>query len=103
MTIMRSFLPLALISTFAASPALADGPSFDCRKARGADEIAICRDAQLSQLDRLAALAFDATQHVSGRVRSRDAAREGLAARRACGSNKACILAAQVGTIARLQ
>jgi uncharacterized protein len=55
--IMR--LALILVSLFLASPASAAGPSFDCAKAKAPDEIAICGDEQLSQLDRLMAAAYD--------------------------------------------
>ncbi len=60
--------------------AWAEGPSFDCAKAKAPDEIAICADEQLSQLDRLAALAYDEARHASGRSSARAAARDGLAA-----------------------
>ncbi len=82
---------------------MAAGPSFDCRRAASDDEVAICGDAHLSQLDRLLALAYDETQHVSGRAKGRAAAREGLAARRACGGDTECILSAQIDLIRTFQ
>jgi len=78
-------------------------PSFDCTKAKSPDEIAICGDEQLSQLDRLAALAYDEARRASGKSEVRAAARQGLAARGACGSDRACILQAQVDTIVHFQ
>jgi uncharacterized protein len=50
-------LGLAITTLLLASSALAPGPSFDCAKASAPDEIAICGDPELSQLDRLRVLA----------------------------------------------
>lgn len=101
---MRPPLPIvALLAGLAASPALAQGPSFDCDDATTADEIAICGDAQLSQLDRLAALAYEEARRAGGKSAARAAAREGLAARSECGSDSDCIMAAQVDLIRRFQ
>ena len=101
---MRARLPLALLLfATATSTAWAAPPSFDCGKAQSADEIAICADPDLSHLDRLAALAFDQARRVSGRAAARDTARAGISARGECGSDKPCILAAQVELIRRLQ
>lgn len=96
-------LLLLVLVALSASPAFAAGPSFDCDDAESDDEIAICDDPQLSQLDRLISLGFNQTQQVSGRARARAAAREGLAARQACGDDVDCIRDAQIVTIMRLQ
>ncbi len=99
-----SRLPIILAGFFlAVSPALAACPSFDCSKARAPDELAICGDAELSQLDRLAALAYDEARQASGRASARATARDGLASRSGCGSGKACIMSVQVATIIKFQ
>ncbi len=55
---MRAF---ALAAMVAATPSLADeGPSFDCAKASGAAEDAICEDAELARLDRQLAVRYAA-------------------------------------------
>jgi len=99
---MRSLLGLVLIAALGGS-AWAQGPSFDCAKAKTPDEIAICGDPHLAQLDRLVALAFDEARRASGRAKVRAAARDGAAARAACGSDAACIQEAQVRLIVDLQ
>ena len=83
--------------------AWAAGPSFDCAKAKAPDEIVICGDEQLAQLDRLAALAYDEARHASGRSSARAAARDGLAARSHCGADRDCIMSVQVATIIKFQ
>ena len=100
---MSRLLLITLSFLLASTAAFAASPSFDCTKAKAPDEIAICGDEQLSQLDRLAALGYDEARRASGRSSVRSAAREGLAARRACGGDKDCILQAQVATIQRFQ
>jgi uncharacterized protein len=100
---MRRTAPAIVLLFLFASPAFAASPSFDCAKAKAPDEIAICGDEQLSQLDRLAALAYGEAQNASGKSKARAAARDGLAARKECGSDATCIMAAQVETIRRFQ
>ena len=73
--------------------AQAPRPSFDCRAARAADERAICADERLAELDRAIALAYKQTAAHKENVSSAlGMAREALAARRACGSDRLCIL-----------
>ncbi len=68
-------------------------PSFDCSRAKAADEVAICADATLSRLDSLAAAAFRSyepsyltRQKVAGLL---------LRDRSSCGADRTCIAAAQ--------
>jgi uncharacterized protein len=84
---------------FTGSAAFAEGPSFDCKKAKAEDEIAICGDERLAELDRLTNAAYEEALQASGRESARGAARDGLDARSACGSDVDCILAAQVNMI----
>jgi uncharacterized protein len=99
---LRLLIPVTL-TLLTASPALAATPSFDCAKAKAPDEIAICADEQLAQLDRLAALAYDEARHASGRSSARATARDGLAARSHCGADRDCIMSVQVATILKFQ
>lgn len=76
------------------APAAADeraNPSFSCDKAKALDEIAICSDARLAELDRLRsedfkkALAADAKE-------ARENAKSDLEARSQCANDRVCIL-----------
>jgi uncharacterized protein len=101
---MRALLLyVAASSAFLASPALAAGPSFPCSKATAPDEIAICADDHLSQLDRLANLAFTEVKRGSNKPKALKAARYGMTARSACQDDKGCIFSAQVELIKSLQ
>jgi len=91
------------VSLLLASPAFAASPSFDCAKASAPDEIAICDDAQLSELDRLAALAYDEARRASGRSSAQAVAHEGLALRSECSADRACIMSVLVAVILRLE
>ena len=95
---LRSLGAAALLG-LALSPAMAQTPSFDCAKAQTADEKAICADEQLSELDRLTARAFDEAKRTGGRAKAIAAARASLARRQGCNSDKACILAEQLGAL----
>lgn len=97
--IVLSLAALALTG----SSAFAAGPSFDCDKAESADEIAICDSKLLSELDSLAAFAYEDAQAESGRSKARAAAREGMEARGECGSDTDCIMGAQVNLLKRFQ
>ena len=62
---MKTALAAALL--FAATPAVAAGPSFDCKTAKQPVERAICADATLAELDLSMAQAYrQAVQRVSG-------------------------------------
>lgn len=84
---------LTILCLFHAAPAAA--ASFDCTKARAADEVAICRHHELSELDaEMGALWFSYRQlpflmGMSG-VR-RDEADEFLRRRAACGARVHCL------------
>jgi uncharacterized protein len=75
----------------------ADSASFNCAKARSKDEITICKDLVLSNIDYLIGKAFD---QFKPEFRSkREVARAFLADRSICGSDAACIAAVQARTI----
>ncbi|QND64755.1 hypothetical protein HB777_13255 [Mesorhizobium loti] len=77
----------------AAPPARADGPSFDCRKARLSAEKAICADPQLSAIDLLVSKAFKDFEPAFGGDK-RMIARGLIADRNACVADTACIVSA---------
>ncbi|MGY4432834.1 hypothetical protein ACVWWO_005311 [Bradyrhizobium sp. F1.13.1] len=81
----------------------ASGPSFDCRRARSADEIAICGDPELARLDRLIGQGYQELLVQIGEGPARSMAAPLLAARRACGADVGCIKTAQLSTIKELQ
>jgi uncharacterized protein len=107
MTHLKSLLPgvryLAGATLFAlavghAAHAQAPKPSFDCAKARTADERTICSDARLAELDRTVSLAY-ARVPKNLREGAKGDAKELLAARGKCGDDRLCILEQQVGAI----
>ena len=85
------FLGLALV------PAPAPAASFDCARATRADEIAVCRNPQLSALDSEMSGLWYAYSRVpmlmGGNGTRMDMAHEFLARRAACGRNIACLAA----------
>jgi uncharacterized protein YecT (DUF1311 family) len=81
----------------------ASGPSFDCRRARSADEITICGDPELARFDRLIGQGYQELLVQIGDGPARSMAAPLLAARRACGADVGCIKAAQLSTIKELQ
>lgn len=75
-------------------------PSFDCRAARAPDERAICRDERLAELDQAVSIAYrQAAASKDNKEAARNVAKESLAARRACGGSRLCILDQQVNEI----
>src|SRR5690242_14825750 len=78
--------------------AQAPKPSFDCAKARTADERTICSDSRLAELDRTVSLAYARVPNNS-RESARTEAKELLVKRGQCGVDRLCILEQQVGAI----
>lgn len=79
------------------------GPSFDCRRARLADEITICGDPELARLDRLIGQGYQDLVLQMGEGPARSVAAPLLAARRACGADPGCIKNVQLSAIRQLQ
>jgi uncharacterized protein len=77
-------------------PSFAQQAGFDCRLARTADEVAICSDTHLSELDRIGAFAFKFAREHGGDRRLIAGAQSLLLARMACQASKPCILDHQV-------
>lgn len=96
---MKAALPFAPVLAGLAllSPAPAAAASFDCARASGADEVAICRTPALSAMDsEMGALWFTWSRvpMLMGSNGDRgDEAQDFLVRRRACGGNVGCIAA----------
>jgi uncharacterized protein len=102
---MRVIFPtLILCAIFLSVPA--EAASFDCTKARGADERAVCASRPLSEMDvemavryqTLAGLVAMGTRGDMG-----DAQKAFLNQRRKCGANNACLTALYPARIATLK
>ena len=81
-------------------------PSFDCTRARGPDELAVCGDVELSALDRsLSQVYYAMADSLSddARMALRVAQDEWLAQRRLCDGNVPCIGQAYRSRITQLQ
>ncbi len=88
---MRMMLVAAMV--FVASGS-AQAASFDCARARAADERAICNDRRLNDQDVRMATWLDAlrqTQLMGGNGAMRDDQRAWLAQRRTCGGDRMCL------------
>src|SRR5262245_14582191 len=94
---MRSIA--SFLVCLAALPAAA--ASFDCNKAATPDEFAICGDPQLSNLDSKIAAAFAQARDAAGKATALSIARAFMAQRKACGGDKACIMASQEAVLER--
>lgn len=101
---MRRIALTLAASLFLASPASA--ASFDCNRARAADEVTICRTPALSSLDSEMGGLWYAYSRVpmmmGGNGNRGDEAREFLDRRRACGADVACLTNAYRARIAAL-
>jgi uncharacterized protein len=104
----------ALSAAFAAGACLAglaisssaEAASFDCTKAKTADEIAICRTQILSDLDTQMATLYGVRMQIpmlmGAKGAAQDEQRTFLAERGACGGDVACIQQAYLNRIAVL-
>ncbi len=83
----------ALALTFAL-PAAVQAASFDCAKARSADEKAICANTALNDKDVKMSVLYDINKRtlaMGGRGAMQDAQQAWLRGRRDCGANRACL------------
>ena len=83
---------LALVLLLAASPAFA--ASFDCNKASAMDELAVCNDRELSELDIRMATMFDLITGLvpmGTRGAIQDEQLAWLKERTACASDRSCL------------
>lgn len=94
---MRPSVILAAAVLAAAGPFVtgtARAASFDCTRARAADERAICADRTLNDQDVRMAVWLDVYRQVQlmgGNGAMRDAQRAWLAQRRTCGADRVCL------------
>jgi uncharacterized protein len=100
--LLAAVLPaLALLS-----PTSARAASFDCARARAADEVTVCRTPALSALDsEMGGLWYAYSRvpmYMGGSGARRDEAQAFLTRRRACGRNAACLTSAYRDRIAEL-
>lgn len=104
---MRPLLPLALLFALpTALPLAAHAASFDCAKARTADEKAICRYRALNDADVRMATLFEVDGHLlamGGRGALQDTQVEWLKRRRGCGGDVACLTRRYDERLAELQ
>lgn len=104
----RAFLTaIAVAVAVACLPAPARAASFDCGRARAADEVAVCRSPMLSALDsEMGGLWYSYARvpmMMGGSGARRDDAQAFLARRRACRADTFCLAAAYRGRIAALK
>jgi uncharacterized protein len=106
----RSVRPLfsivAVFQILNASVTHAQQPGFDCAAATTVDEITICGNAALSQLDRQLETLYVALREnltLGNRTALRDTQRFWLQKRNACGQNTQCIANLYRGRIPQLQ
>ena len=102
---MRRRPVIALLFALAAAPAV-HAASFDCTKARTADEKAICRTRALNDADVRMATLFAVDGHLlamGGRGALQDAQIRWLASRRRCGGDVACLTRRYDERLAELQ
>ena len=87
-------VPIALVLSSALYYERASAQSFNCRSAKTADEILICQDNQLSQLDKRTATLYSQVRSrlsISQRPLVEAEQRTWLRSRMKCGSDKGCI------------
>lgn len=83
----------------AAEPQAKAVPSFDCNRAMAGDEIAICSNSKLSEMDNLTAAGFAFVRLEHGKSEATRVGRPLLRARQACGSDTSCILRRQIEAV----
>ena len=82
---------LLLLPCVGAAAQPAPQPSFSCAKAQTPDEIAICSNLELSQIDNAVAAGYQYLRRVSGELLAKQTNMPLFQARRACGSDVSCI------------
>lgn len=92
---MRRLIPTVVLAAACAAVALpASAASFDCRKARAADERAICANRDLNDQDVRVDQLYGITRHLvpmGGRDAIIGQQRAWLKARANCGANRSCL------------
>ena len=92
---MRRLIPALVLTAVCAAVAVpASAASFDCNKARTADEKAICAERSLNDKDVRMDVLYGINRHtlaMGGRGALMDSQQEWLRNRKTCGANKACL------------
>ncbi len=93
------------VSWYASSLSIvrAESPSFDCSRARYADEFAICSIPELARLDNVATRGYLYVEEGQGRIAADAIGVPFWKARHACGSDPECIRQRQLQAIAAYQ
>ena len=102
---MRLRLFAAVLAAGFLSAGAASAASFDCNKARTADEKAICADRSLNDQDVRMAQLYDIVRHLvpmGTRGAIMDEQTVWLRQRRTCGASRACIARSYATRIAQL-
>src|SRR5271163_3381136 len=99
---LRIGLLVVLLSSIA-KPASAEGPSFDCNKARLPDEIEICEVPRLAELDNLVAAGYAFLKSTQGRPYADQLGIPLWRSRQACQSDAQCIAQRQIEAIEAYQ
>ena len=99
----RAALPLSALMSGLLWASAAGAAGFDCAKAGTADEVAVCADERLSDLDSRLALAYAQAKKAATFDDVKQVAQDFLADRKACRSNAACIMASYVFVLGQLQ
>jgi uncharacterized protein len=94
---MKRILTMAFWTAISCAPAPAAG--FDCAKAATADEHIVCDVRQISLLDSLLNSAYVEAKAASPDENVPRLARDFLAARHACGADRACVLSSYLGAL----
>ena len=93
MRLALAALALTLVAG-SALPSMASAASFNCARARTADEKAVCANLALNDKDVRMSVLYDVNRHTMGmgsRGALQDAQQQWLRDRKTCGSNRACL------------
>jgi uncharacterized protein len=88
---LTSLCVLLLLPCVGATAQPAPQPSFNCAKVQTPDEIAICTNVELSQIDNAVAAGYQYLRRVSGDLLAKQTGMPLFQARRQCGSDVSCI------------
>ena len=76
-------------------------PSFNCAKARAPDELAICSNPELSELDNAVAAGYEYVRRANGDLFARQTNAPFFQARRVCAADVDCVKARQIDAISK--
>ena len=96
---MRITITLALLLLAAGRAQAQDGPSFNCRLAGTATELAICGSPRLARVERWVVQSYESLAERIGRREARAIADVQLALRQACEGEPACIEERLIATV----